>query len=106
MNLFREKIDSGVTEDPKGGSYERLKNLIWDSSHLKKSIMTIPYNASHRKKRDALRDKLVISERTRDKDEDKDITLYKDEVGNKTEMNNKDITLLITCLDRIIKNDF
>lgn len=64
--------------------------------------MTIPYNAAHRKRKDALRDKLVISERTLDKD----ITLYKDEVGNKTEINDKDITLLIICLDRIIKNDF
>jgi hypothetical protein len=36
-------------EDPSTkGSYKRLLDFVWERTHFKKAIMTIPYNASER----------------------------------------------------------
>lgn len=60
VTLFQNKVDSGILYDegkkPKKdrkprasdnvkGSYERLHKFIWGRAHVKKSIMTIPYNS-------------------------------------------------------------
>jgi hypothetical protein len=37
-----------VVDPSTKGSYKRLLDFVWDRTHFKKAIMTIPYNASHR----------------------------------------------------------
>ena len=45
MNICECKINKNELIDIKSkGSYLRLHNFKWDRGHLKKPIMTVPYN--------------------------------------------------------------
>nr|YP_009469563.1 hypothetical protein [Pseudocercospora mori]AVE15073.1 hypothetical protein [Pseudocercospora mori] len=62
--LKEKKVKKGKKEtkevkEVKPGSYLRLSNFIWDRSHVKKVIMTIPYNAGDRAMRQYIIEDLV-----------------------------------------------
>ena len=102
-NLFESKCNKGETIDPKNkGSYERLSNFLWNRSHIKKAIMTIPYNSSSRSMKNYLASNLIIV------DHKKDDTIWYSTCGSNTKyiINNKDLFLLISSLKYIITNDF
>lgn len=103
VNFFKSKIDKGELIDSKhGGSYERLFNFVWNRTHIKKSIMTIPYNSSEKAMEKYLAESLVKLDCNDDK-----TSLYSTcENSTKSRINDKDLYLLISCLKFIIANDF
>ena len=102
MTLFKNKLDKGEIIDHKSnGSYERLSNFIWNRTHIKKSIMTIPYNSTHRSMKRYLADTLTILDR-----KDDNTTLYSTCENNSKIINDKYLSLLISSLQYIISNDF
>ena len=64
--------------------------------------MIIPYNASHRAKKNYLTDNLIIDHY----DEDLKCNWYKLNGNNKNFINDKDANLLIKCLTDVVNNDF
>lgn len=101
VNFFKSKIDSGEEIDPKTkGSYLRLFNFLWKRTHIKKAIMTIPYNSSISSMKKYLVDGLDFYENI-----DK-TNWYTSGENSKYKINDKDLYLLITCLKFIIDNDF
>lgn len=49
ISVFEYKINlNEIIDSITKGSYERLHKFIWNRSHIKKSIMTIPYNSTNR----------------------------------------------------------
>ena len=108
MNIFREKVDKGELLDSKAkkthkaGSYERLSNFLWGRTHVKKSIMTIPYNSSPKCMQKYLAESLIIIENKNDTTED----WYSFSDKSKNMINTNDLFLLIKSLKHIISNDF
>ena len=98
---LKDKLDENITEEGKG-SITRLNNFIFTRSHVKKIIMTIPYNSSQRSMGEYLRSELD------QKNYDENIKCYwytgKDDPNNS--INSNDITLLINIITNIIKHDF
>ena len=58
---LKDNLDKNITEEGKG-SLLRLSNFIFTRSHVKKIIMTIPYNSTERSMRDYLKSELVQNE--------------------------------------------
>lgn len=49
INVFNSKISNGIIIDEKtGGNYQRIIEFGLNRTHVKKSLITIPYNASKR----------------------------------------------------------
>lgn len=49
INTFKNKIKKGeIIDETTKGSFKRLYDFVWDRRFVKKAIMTLPYNASHR----------------------------------------------------------
>jgi len=84
------------------GSYNRLSKFLWDRKHLKKVIMTIPYNASSQSMVKYLSESLVKSHY----DEAKKTGWYHDGENKDCLINYYDIKLLIKTFSFVIKNDF
>ena len=83
------------------GSYLRLHNFIWNRSHIKKTVMTIPYNSGIISMKNYLLETLVYI-----KTED-NVAWYSYNSDNTENLVNvKDIFLLIRCIKNIISNDF
>lgn len=118
INYFKSKVDSGIffydsdlkrsakdkkeKSDIDRGSYKRLYDFIWNRAHVKKSIMTIPYNSSHKSMKKYLAESLVRADSNIN-----DQTWYcVSEKDDKNLINDKDLRLLISSLQFIIKNDF
>ena len=57
-NSFKMKVLQGEKSDSKSGSYERLSKFVWHRGHVKKSIMTIPYNSTKLSMKSSLEDNL------------------------------------------------
>lgn len=106
-NLFDKKVAEGELVDSKAktkskaGSYERLSNLLWGRSHVKKSIMTIPYNSSPKSMKKYLAECLVRAECN---DDETYWYTVSDKPGKM--INDHDLFLLIKCLKYTISNDF
>ena len=111
ISYFKSKVDRGIfldykttknKEDKDKGSFMRLYSFVWNRVHVKKSIMTIPYNSSHRSMMKYLSESLVRS----DCDKDGYNWYCTNEKDNKNLINQQDLYLLISSLQYIIKNDF
>ena len=101
-NVFKNKQGENIEEEDSKGSYHRLNNFISTRSHLKKSIITIPYNCSTRAMKKYIADSLVKL----DCNKDKTNWYCVSETNTKQMINDKDLYLLISCLKSIIENDF
>lgn len=103
LKQIREKTEDNNKVDAKSrGSYERLSNFILNRSHVKKVIMTIPYNAGVRSMIDYLKDELEEIKY------DKNLKGYwycnKDSPDNL--INSNDVSLLVNIINNIIKKEF
>ena len=91
-----------MTEDEFKEKYNRLRSFIWEIAHIKKAIMTIPYNVSFRAMVSYITDSLHLVETDDDK-----IRWYSSiEWGKKPFINNKDVSLLVENISNIVLNDF
>ena len=87
MTLFKNKMDKGeIIENKSNGSYERLSNFISSRTHIKKSIMTIPYNSTHRSMKRYLADTLIILDR-----KDDNTTWYSTSENNSKMINDRSL---------------
>ena len=103
INIFESNVNRGVLEDEKTkGSYYRLNKFIWDRSHLKKAILTIPYNVTPKSMKKYLTDGLKLL----DYDKDNSCHWYTDNVNHNNQINDHDALLLITVLRNMVFNDF
>jgi len=101
LQKFKVNLDKGIEIDNESkGSYKRLNEFIWDRKHIKKIIMTIPYNASNRSMKKYFLDELTIKER---KD---DTTWYSDIKDSEHCINSNDATLLIKSIEDTLVNDY
>lgn len=105
--LFDQKIESNENIC----SYKRLRTFVWERSHIKKAIMTIPYNVSTRSMIDYVKSCLYlvdIKDEDKDKDEDEDkIFIYSaSESECKPWVLGEDIKLLVADIRSIILKDF
>ena len=99
---FKNKINDGeITDTKTNGSYERLNNFIWNRAHVKNSIMTMPYNSSFKSMNNYVADSLTMLDRA-----DENRIWYTTNERSDKAINDRDISLLITCLKYIIDNDF
>lgn len=123
INLFKDKLAKGqvfdnnnkVNDDDddyedddeynegKGkGSYKRLALFNWGRTHIKKAVMTIPYNSSNKSMKDYITENLVRV----DCDED-DLNWWSiSEDDSTNRLNDKDIYLLVKSIKDIIKKWF
>lgn len=107
LNFFSSKIDNNeLIDNSKGkhrgkGSYERLHNFLWERAHVKKSIMTIPYNSSSKSMKRYIAESLVKVDCN-----DEETNWYSVSENNSKRINDSDFFLLIRCLKFIITNDF
>lgn len=102
VNVFKNKLDENDINDSEDkGSYERLHQFIWSIAHIKKSIMTIPYNSTTGSMKKYLAESLVRLNCNK-----QDGPWYSTSENNKQKINYKDLFLLIKCLKTIIHNDF
>lgn len=100
---IRDKLSRGeISDKKKKGSYERLNNFIWSRSHVKKSIMTLPYNSSARSMKKYLAASLVRT----DLRENDTFWYSASESQTKPIISDHDLYLLISSLRYIIDNDF
>ena len=104
INVFDINIEQGIMEDKNDcGSYERLRNFYIERSNIKKAIMTIPYNASSLSMRNYIKSNLYLVEQSNDNN----LSWYsKTDKESKPWINNKDILLLVRCIQNIVNNDF
>lgn len=58
---LKDNLDANIVEEGKG-SLLRLNNFIFTRTHVKKVIMTIPYNSTERSMRDYLKSELEQKE--------------------------------------------
>lgn len=101
-NLFDLKIEAGNIIE-KDGSYERLRTFVLERSNIKKAIMTIPYNVSALNMKKYIISSLHLVE---NENEDNILWYSKSDKQTKPFINNKDISLLINCIQTIVQNDF
>ena len=114
INNCKNNIKKGVEfgKNKKGeisGSYKRLVDFIWDRSHIKKALMTVPYSVSHRSMQKYIRDNLNRVSY----DEETGLSWFTDryeesekDVDKFSSINNKDISLLASLINHIIFHDF
>lgn len=104
IDYISNKVEKGeeVDNEGKGGSYKRLYNFIWDRSHIKKPIMTIPYNVSSHSMKKYLAESLVRM----DYYEGNCYWYSTSEKNTKSMINTMDLALLVSTLKYIIGNDF
>lgn len=102
IQYFESKIAQGIDIEPKSkGSYVRLNGFIWDISHVKKTIITIPYNSSQRSMYEYLSENLNRLECKDDK-----YSWFSDTKNSKLKVNDKDLRLIIKSLKSIIGTDY
>ena len=99
---FTKQIEEGNIIE-REGSYERLKNFVLERAYLKKAIMTIPYNVSAiNMKKYIISDLYLVEHLSKD-----GIYWYsKSEKLTGPYINNKDVFLLVSCIQEIISKDF
>jgi len=112
---FKEKSSIENLSKSLKESYNRLNNILLDRSHLKKAIMTLPYNASILSVARYIKDQLKKCEYTveeieemKKKDGDKVIAWYgmSNQIEPKRLINDNDIILLAKTIYEIIYRDF
>lgn len=102
VNIFNKQVEECNTENTTD-SYQRLRYFYIERSNIKKAIMTIPYNACSQNMRKYIEDNLYLVE----EESNKKILWYsKSDKLIKPWINNKDISLLVNCIQSIIRNDF
>lgn len=101
LSVIKSKLEQGMISEGKA-SYERLNSFIWERSHVKKIIMTIPYNSSISSMKKYLIEELTFV----GYDTDIKCNWYSQNNNNKTLINTDDVALLINIIKNIIKTDF
>jgi DNA-directed RNA polymerase len=100
---IKEQINIGnETDDKSKGSYVRLNTFIWNRSHVKKVIMTIPYNSLQYSMKDYLMAELVQLPF----DEVEKCYWYSDSTCSVAKINNNDLILMVGMISKIVKHDF
>ena len=99
LNVVQHKMDNNI-DDGNIKSYERINAFLWDRSHIKHSIMTIPYNVGLRNMKKYVTDNFVKESY----DVDNKVIWYKDEVSGKL-INSVDINIFVKIMHDIIFND-
>lgn len=95
--LFDQKIKSNENNS----NYKRLRTFVWERSHIKKAIMTIPYNVSTRSMVDYVKSCLYLVD-----DKDKVSSYSASESGFKPWILGDDIKILVADIRNIILKDF
>ena len=101
LEVIKSKLDEGITIDGKG-DYSRLNSFIWERNHVKKLIMTIPYNSTDMSMKKYLLDNLEQS----DFDVDNNCYWYSTKDNTDLRINSYDAGLIVKILRDIIRKDF
>lgn len=112
IKYFQSKVDCGIIyddsktvkkrSDKEKGSFERLLKFIWNRAHVKKCIMTIPYNSSAQSMKNYLVSNIHLTDCNTH-----GVSWYSASDGDTNSfINDRDLYLLIACLKYIISNDF
>ncbi len=101
LQKFKSKLDEGIEIDEvNGGSYKNLNEFVWDRKYIKKTIMTIPYNASIRSMQRYFLGELHL------KYEKDGVQWFSDRASSQEVINNRDASLLVKSIVDIIMNDY
>ena len=95
--LFDQKIESNDNKS----SYKRLRTFVWERSHIKKAIMTIPYNVSSKAMLNYVKSCLYLVDNN-----DKVLTYSASESQSKPWVLSDDIKILVADIINIILKDF
>lgn len=101
QRYLKDNLDNNIVEENKG-SLLRLNNFVFTRTHVKKVIMTIPYNSTERAMREYLKNELEQLEYYKESK----CYWYVSKEGGSHRINSNDITLLISIISKIIKHDF
>lgn len=100
VQKFTKKIESGeIIDENIRMSYKRLSEFVWDRKYIKKTLMTIPYNASIQSMKSYLLGELVYKEV---KDQ---VSWYSDAVNSNITINHEDVNILVSDIVDIIYGD-
>lgn len=96
---IQKQIDLGnIVDEKTKGNYESLSKFVWARNAIKKSIMTIPYNASARSMQNDILNQLTFQY------EEGKIEWFTDGV-NANRVNTHDVSLLRKIISTIIFDD-
>ena len=107
--LFDEKINYSNTDEHVREIHKNLRLFIWERGHIKKAIMTIPYNVSTRNMINYIKESLykVSEDKLSEQDIKNKVNLYSaTQVTNKPYVSDEDISVLVDDIRSIIFDGF